>query len=624
MRLYRKLTSLALLVLLLAGCVLPAVSCKGDQGGENDTAGAGETLNTNGSEDTAVETTADTGTPEKIEVPVYHVTKPLADFRYGTALPYDKYTKPASEGWTSWLSRTFEGEHPAYSYKTAGKRAEIAYKSSCVWSDPASDDDCNYYVIYPDASGETSGTVSARLRFYIPPLSPAGSQLTLMGYPADYTNYTDLSEFDMMDFVFSCESSKGRDVSFTVFLKDADSEEYPVYTYTGKGGKQLIRVDLSQYDKSSRDRMEYIRVENNVTGMAADETITCKWHYLQAGTDNYFNTKTDTVYGLTFESKYLSNPFYTMCGAYSATGFYDEDDGLWKMWYGAGVPEEQSTDNVYYTESKYPDRGWSKPVRITTDDSTGYKLIDESGKLRGSSSPVGYGGDPSVVKVDGVYYMYFSAIEWDLDDGRFQHWNKIWLATSTDAKTWTCVGAVVDPQTGGAGGYGDGSPSVVYAGGKFRMYYYAQAPDKNYPGEATGLCLKISEDGIHFGEAISINTRIGAMEVKYVPDLMKWIGIYYTEENQPVTGSHVGIRLAASDDGIHWQFDYTDKSMIAQDRALPINHNPGLLGTAHGWAGTTVYATWGANDLPLVVNGIQFSSAQYDARQMEMAVLTIR
>ena len=57
----------------------------------------------------------------------YKVKKTLADFRYGVAFPYDKYTKLASEGWTSWQPKTFESRTPAYSYLPLAADEEKEY-----------------------------------------------------------------------------------------------------------------------------------------------------------------------------------------------------------------------------------------------------------------------------------------------------------------------------------------------------------------------------------------------------------------------------------------------------------------------------------------------------------------
>lgn len=553
----------------------------------------------------------------------YAVTKTVADFKYGVAGPYDKYTKSVEEGWTYWLSRSFASLTPEYSYTPNAAGAALEYKSNCVWSDDGSEDDCNYVAIYPSAQDRTNGTVESEFWFYIPCLDPEGTPVGYGKYPKEYENYLDLSEYDNLSFIFCAQSELSADISFEIYLKNHGTERYKVYEYRGKGGKMRIDIDLRTIEVDRRDRLESLTVVNVIRDMASNDRILNCWYKLEAGAEEVFWEKTSRMSGVSVKSEYLGNMLWTMCGAYSATGFYDKSDGKYKVWYGAGVPEQQSTDNVYYIESTDPERGWSKPVRITTDGSTKGSLTDESGKLRGSSSPIGYGGDPAVVKVDGTYYMYFSGLEWDLDDGTYHHWNKIWLATSADGLIWTAYGAVVDTENGGTLGYGSGAPSVVYYDGKFYMYYYSQSHDVNYPDEPGGLVLKLSDDGYHFGKAISIDRAMPSMEVKYVPELMKWIGCFYTEEGQYGADCKAGIRVAFSNDGLKWNFDFTDNSLIAQDLSLPINHNPGFIGTELGYAGTTLYCNWGANDLPLTVNGYWFSSAQYDARQLEFCKLTL-
>ncbi len=552
----------------------------------------------------------------------YKVKKTLVDFRYGVALPYDKYTKSSSEGWTSWQPKTFERKAPVYSYFPCVTGEKKEYKTTCEWYSRESDDDCNYYTIYPSDSDYTTGEVSALLRFYIPPLQRAGVKPAGGDYPADYTNYLDLSDYDVLRFTFSCTSSDESDVHYKVNLKNKGGKKYTVYEYSGKGGKQVISIDISKIKDSKKNKLESIEVVNVIDNMPRSRTLLCKWYKIEALAQDCFNKKEANVKGLSVKSEYLGNMFY-MYGAYSGSGFYDKTDKKYKVWFGACVPEEQSSDNIYYTEATDPEGVWSKPVRITTDDTTGYKLIDDSGKLRGSSSPVGYGGDPSVIKVNGTYYMYFSAIEWNLDDGKYTHWNKIWLATSTDGKTWYAKGAVVDSADGGTLGYGAGGPCAVYKDGTFYLYYYSQSYDSRYPGEDGGLLLKTSKDGINFDRAISIDKSMSTLDVRYVPELMKWVGTYYSEENQFAPNTHAGIRIAVSDDGINWKFDQSDNSLIAQDLNIPINHNSGFIGTEEGWAGTTLYVMYGANDLPLSINGNWFSAAQYDARQMEFTKIYI-
>ncbi len=557
-------------------------------------------------------------------MPQYKITKTIADFQYGLASPYDKYTNTVKEGWTGFLSRSFSAVAPTYSYSPNASSEQIKYQAIGGWDSPDSEESCNCYVIYPSSS-ITNGTVSSTLMMYIPPLQEAGTDMAYAAYPAEYTNYTDLSMYDNLSFLLSVENGVEEDVSFYIQVKNVGEEEYTLYDYAGEHNRILINADLTKIPAQKRNKIEYIKLVHRVTNMSPTaQPITVRWFKIEAGTNNSIETKSQTINGLSCESEYLGDMLYTMCGAYSATGFYDETDKKYKVWYGAAVPEEQSTDNIYYIEADSIEGQWSKPVRIMTDDGsrTGMTLIDSSGKLRGASDPVGYGGDPSVIKVNGVYYMYFSGIEWNLDDGKYTHWNKIYLATSTDGKRWTSKGAVVDTATGGTLGYGSGAPSAVYRNGTFYLYYYSQSHDVNYPNEPVGLVLKTSTDGINFGEAVSIDRKMSSMDVKYIPTLFKWVGTYYTEEGQ-YGDCKAGVRLAFSEDGINWDFDYSDDSLIAQNSSAVINHNPGIIGTEKGYAGETLYINYGTNDLPLAVDGFMFSSAQYDARQLEFSKVIV-
>jgi hypothetical protein len=88
--------------------------------------------------------------------------------------------------------------------------------------------------------------------------------------------------------------------------------------------------------------------------------------------------------------------------------------------------------------------------------------------------------DPSVIRVAGTYYMYYTGAA-----GDHAHGNAIGLATSTDGRVWTranggrpLVTAARDVDRNNA--YGAGQPSVVYLAG----YFYLMFTDTT--GQATG------------------------------------------------------------------------------------------------------------------------------------------
>ena len=551
-----------------------------------------------------------------------NLRKTIAVFQYGTEMPYDRYNTALPE--SSWHARSFAGRAPVYSYtpRYAGG-PELEYYSNSGWASDESDSACNSFAVYGRESGSVTGTVQADYLMYVPPLSAAGSAFDFGGYPAEYANYLDLSDYETLNVVMSASSSDGSAVRYRLYLKNVGSDSVQIYEYSGESGvRNDIRVQLKP--DLPRDRVEFLRFEHVAQDQPADVTVTYSLYFIEARAAAPAVTRDTTVAGNRVQSEYLGNVLYTKWGAYSASGFYDSSDGKWKLWYGAGLPERDSSDNVYYIETTDLDSCWSKPKRIVMDDSTGYKLVDPSGKLKRHDEQIGYGGDPGVVKVDGTYYMYFSALENGLDDGTYTHWNKIYVATSKDAKTWTVQGVPLDCATGGLLGYGGGSPSVVYYEGEFYMYYYTQAPDSRYPDEPCGLVLKKSADGVNFGRAISINPQMSTMDVKYIPSLRKWVGTYYSEANQFAPNTRGGVHVAFSEDGIEWMFDHSDNSLIAQNLDIPINHNPGLIGNELGHGYETMFLTYGANDLTLTIGGKWFSAAQYDARQLEWSRVTIR
>ena len=546
----------------------------------------------------------------------------IANFKYGAEMPYGRYNE---SGNLDWNARSFAARAPVYSYQPNASEADLEYKAEGNWMSEDSDDSCNYFTVYGSKSGSGKGTVTADYLMYIPALDEEGAEIGFGKYPKEYENYLDLSAYDTLYFDMSSTSSDKRDVSYTISWKNHGGQVRQLYEYKGKSGqRQEIAIDISRIPQQERTDIELLRFVQNVPDISMNGTIEMRLHSIRAEAEKPTVTREENILGMEVYSEYLGNVLYTKWGAYSASGFYDSEDKKIKIWYGAGIPERDSSDNVYYIECSDLSEGFSKPKRIVTDDSTGYKLVDPTGKLKSSDEQIGYGGDPSVIKVNGTYYMYFSALENGLDDGTYTHWNKVYVATSTDSKLWTVAGVAVDCHTGGVLGYGAGGPSVVYKDGEFWLYYYTQAPDYRYPDEPCGFVLKKSTDGVNFGKGIELNTSMSALDVKYIPSLRKWVGTYYAEANQFIPDAKAGVRIAFSDNGVDWSFDHSNDKMIAQNFDYPINHNPGFIGNELGQGYETMFLMYGANDLPLTVDGYWFSAAQYDARQLEWSRITIR
>lgn len=132
-----------------------------------------------------------------------------------------------------------------------------------------------------------------------------------------------------------------------------------------------------------------------------------------------------------------------------------DDDGTYKMWYGGQGSDGH--DAIHLATS--------------TDGIDWYKY--------GVVIPTGnnnHVNDPSVVKVNGTYYMYYTVAP-------VRELDEIWLATSPDGATWTVVGQVLGPTATGWESLKVGRPSVLHENGTFKMWYDGSEEDPGRPGE---------------------------------------------------------------------------------------------------------------------------------------------
>lgn len=539
----------------------------------------------------------------------------IADFQYGTEIPYNRYTNldenaPATVK-DAYHARYFKGYAPEYNYEPDAGKEDLKYKSTSTWKDPAGENS-NYFTIYPAKGGTSDGKVTVDYMTYIrlDSLSEKPEYKNTLGWDeerfkqaAEKENVLNLSAYQTLSIRIKAE----QDIHVRLSMHDRVTDKtHDLGTQKLSSGKMTdLTYDLS--GASERTSIEYFRFEFEVN-LDAGKTNRVDLYKIEATAPQSLKGEDFNLGGLTVGSEYLGNMLYTKWGAYSASGFFDSEENKWKVWFGAGIPEDVASDNVFYSECSDLTQPWSKPVRVKLDDK-GLLFPPEEGP--------GYGGDPSVIKVDGTYYMYFSGLATGLNDGRYTHWNKVYVATSQDGINWTLEPTpVVEAETGGTSGYGAGSPSVVYKDGIFYMYYYTQTPEVD---NLSGFLRKESTDGIHFGDPILIQQNQGAGDVKYIPSLRKWVMVYYTvETKEKVFDQEETVRFAVSDDGIYWVKD--DTIEIKQNDFIQSCHNPGFLGNELGQGYETMFVTYGANDIPLVF----MDGAQYDARQLEWSRVTLK
>lgn len=248
------------------------------------------------------------------------------------------------------------------------------------------------------------------------------------------------------------------------------------------------------------------------------------------------------------------------------------DGDRWLMWYGG--QGRDGHDRIHLAES--PDgKSWTKRG-----------VVLECGTAN-------HVNDPSVVKIAGVWWMYYTVAETGEAD-------EIAAATSPDGITWTKRGVVL---ARGAGDAWDslkvGRPSVLHEGGVFKMWYDGQPTETAAAVDPVAASVKKAGRAAGYAES---------------PDGLTW-----TRRPQPVlpgagalqvvrTGgryimlheSGQGVLWAASPDGFGW----TPRGMLTTlsgtdgDRFGRVT--PFLLPDTSGRAGTLYFgaaprASWDHN-----------------------------
>ncbi|MBK7861565.1 MAG: beta-xylosidase [Archangiaceae bacterium] len=151
-------------------------------------------------------------------------------------------------------------------------------------------------------------------------------------------------------------------------------------------------------------------------------------------------------------------------GIVLARGSYDYapsvmHDGRYRMWWCGGV----AGDHILYADAPSLDGPWSTPVSVLTP--TGVPgTFDRTHTC-----------DPSVIRVDGVYYLYYGGL--DEGEAAATQTTRLGVATGNDGIHWTRMNGgapIVVPKraiTGLPNNYGAGQPSVTYVDGKFYLMF---------------------------------------------------------------------------------------------------------------------------------------------------------
>ena len=511
----------------------------------------------------------------------------LSTFDFGLESKYDRVYSNFPHFWNA--------SSPKHNYATVSLSAKYSGRYEFSYEEEDGDGANVWYVLAAEDASDVGENYYAEAEYRLAMTSSDGE-----------INYVDTTVYDKLRMVFKAENAD-KPVNLTVIAEtrrleatdegDLSPIRYELGTYTADKGGEKVELTFNMGVISAEDRPYLARIlfrTNNVEIEAGSQTSAQKnsIYYLElystgktTGTGELAGTGVNADTTLSMSSEYLGSYGYSLLGAYSASGFYDTSDKKWKIWYGAGIPENIASDNVYYMETTDPNLGWSKPVRLILNDPTG--------KLTAANVAPGYGGDPSVVKVNGTYYMFFSGLENTKSPP-----NKIYLATSQDGMNFTVYGCVVDVEKMGLG-YGAGGPSVIYKDGTWYLYYYTQSPSKEYPDEPIGFVLKKGTTPYEFGKAEATYNTLGAADVKWMPTLGLWVCTDYTEGAAQGGYDFDSVRIGFSKDGVNFNFTNEPLSRPVQDYSAKTNHNPGFIGNELGYGFETMFLTYGVNDFSL-------------------------
>ncbi len=246
------------------------------------------------------------------------------------------------------------------------------------------------------------------------------------------------------------------------------------------------------------------------------------------------------------------------------------EGGLHRMWYGG--QGRDGHDRIHSAESR-DGRSWER--RGVAIDIDGANHVN----------------DPSVVLVDGTYYLYYTRASAGVVD-------EIALATSRDGREWRGRGVVLRPDEAGRwDGLLVGRPSVLHADGVFRMWYDGRkdlptgapaAGVPTLPSSRRSVGLATSKDGLtwtrHADNPV-FGGDAGGVDVERAG-----------EGYAMVYESHQGTRAATSPDGVAWR----DLGLVVPRSGGPADaagHVTPMLLAGSRWLylGAAPAATWDRN-----------------------------
>ncbi len=138
-------------------------------------------------------------------------------------------------------------------------------------------------------------------------------------------------------------------------------------------------------------------------------------------------------------------------------------DGRYRMWWCGGV----AGDHILYAEADSLGGPWYRPGTNTPGSVSVLTPTGVPGTFDRSHTC-----DPSVIRVEGKYYMYYGGLE--EEESNATKTTRLGVATSPDGLNWTRQNGgnpIVVPNRIIPNNYGAGQPSVTYVDGLFYLLY---------------------------------------------------------------------------------------------------------------------------------------------------------
>lgn len=254
--------------------------------------------------------------------------------------------------------------------------------------------------------------------------------------------------------------------------------------------------------------------------------------------------------------------------AFPSDNLYDwgfstiKDGDIYKMWW----VRPSLYDSIWYAESKDL-KNWYNEKRVLTISSP---IVKDYEWLKWMVAR------PSVLKVNGTYYMYFEGPATnEIENGsNVETDNNVFLATSKDGFNWSFYPSNDNPQPivkepeelMRKRYYGVGQPSAFYKDGTFYLYYCYVLNGVNQ------LMVATSKDGINYGDpAKHINLgMINGAGVKYNAVTNKYLMIYNYKADSSEYGNYY---IMESDNPLKWPYKTLKE---ASKSNMEVTSNPGF------------------------------------------------